>query len=299
MFLVLTGPTLSAQDLPVYHAVVSSTRTYMDASRNTKSDYWFTKDKTYISNGRVATIERKDMGVVYTLIVKSNEYYVDTIKPSKKEVPEVRELDFRHIGVDRYTTDYEWTINRKSGKDTAGLFSSVHYLADGDADFDQISLEYWISKPDDRQMARLLNEIMITNSRNLKSRKPLVDHLRKNKYEIPSKIIELIDNPIAPPILNRIVVEKLEPAKAPENISDKTRLAYILDVIVDDRYRKQGIGQAMIRYILDHPELKDVYKWVLITKDAHEVYKKVGFNPISRPDDCMEIKHTRPDRSEW
>ena len=79
-------------------------------------------------------------------------------------------------------------------------------------------------------------------------------------------------------------------------ISDKTRFAYILDVIVDERFRKQGIGQSMVRSILSHPYLKDVYKWVLITKDAHEVYKKVGFNPISRPNDWMEIRNPRPER---
>lgn len=79
-------------------------------------------------------------------------------------------------------------------------------------------------------------------------------------------------------------------------ISDKTRFAYILDVIVDDTYRKQGIGQAMIQFILNHQDLKDVYQWTLITKDAHEVYKKVGFNPISRPNDWMEIRYTRPNR---
>jgi ribosomal protein S18 acetylase RimI-like enzyme len=79
-------------------------------------------------------------------------------------------------------------------------------------------------------------------------------------------------------------------------ISDKTRFAYILDVIVDENYRRQGIGQAMMKHILSHPTLKDVYQWLLITKDAHGVYKKVGFNPIVRPADWMEIRRQRPER---
>ena len=79
-------------------------------------------------------------------------------------------------------------------------------------------------------------------------------------------------------------------------ISDKTRFAYILDVIVDDNYRKQGIGQAMISFILNHHDLKEVYQWLLITKDAHGVYQKVGFNPIARPNDWMEIRNNRPER---
>ena len=79
-------------------------------------------------------------------------------------------------------------------------------------------------------------------------------------------------------------------------VSDKTRFAYILDVIVDENYRKQGIGQAMVRFLLNHPDLKDVYQWVLLTKDAHGVYKKVGFNPIADPEGWMEIRHVRPAR---
>ena len=79
-------------------------------------------------------------------------------------------------------------------------------------------------------------------------------------------------------------------------ISDKTRFAYILDVYVDEDYRKSGIGQAMINYILNHEELKDVYQFTLITKNAHEVYKKAGFEVIKRPDDWMEIRKDRPKR---
>jgi ribosomal protein S18 acetylase RimI-like enzyme len=79
-------------------------------------------------------------------------------------------------------------------------------------------------------------------------------------------------------------------------VSDKTRFAYILDVIVDENYRKQGIGQAMIRYILNHSVLKDVYQWLLLTKDAHGVYRKVGFKSVATPEGWMEIRQDRPKR---
>jgi GNAT superfamily N-acetyltransferase len=79
-------------------------------------------------------------------------------------------------------------------------------------------------------------------------------------------------------------------------ISDKTRFAYILDVYVADNYRKMGIGRRMVKYILSHDSLRDVYQWLLITKDAHGVYRKAGFNPLSRPADWMEIRLDRPKR---
>lgn len=79
-------------------------------------------------------------------------------------------------------------------------------------------------------------------------------------------------------------------------ISDKTRIAYILDVYVDENYRRNGVGQLMVNTILKHHELKDVYQWLLITKDAHDVYSKSGFKPINMPDMWMEIRHERPER---
>jgi len=79
-------------------------------------------------------------------------------------------------------------------------------------------------------------------------------------------------------------------------ISDKVRFAYILDVYVHEAFRKRGIGQEMIRIILNHQDLKDVYQWMLITKDAHEVYVKAGFKKLSRPEDWMEIRNDRSAR---
>jgi GNAT superfamily N-acetyltransferase len=79
-------------------------------------------------------------------------------------------------------------------------------------------------------------------------------------------------------------------------ISDKTRFAYILDVYVDEKFRRKGIGQFLINSILKHVDLKDVYQWLLITKDAHGVYGKSGFTPLGRPGDWMEIRSDRPDR---
>jgi GNAT superfamily N-acetyltransferase len=79
-------------------------------------------------------------------------------------------------------------------------------------------------------------------------------------------------------------------------ISDKTRFAYISDVVVDERYRRKGIGRSMVNFILRHNELKDVYQWLLLTRDAHGVYQKSGFKPIANPGGWMEIWNKRPER---
>ena len=82
-------------------------------------------------------------------------------------------------------------------------------------------------------------------------------------------------------------------------VSDKVRFAYVPDVVVSEDYRRQGIGQRMVKFALSHPELKDVYQWLLITKDAHGVYGKCGFEPLKNPEMWMSIINPRPDRADF
>ena len=82
-------------------------------------------------------------------------------------------------------------------------------------------------------------------------------------------------------------------------ISDKTRFAYLLDVIVAEDCRHRGIGQAMVRYAVTHPDLRQVYQWLLKTSDAHGVYGKCGFAPVDDPELWMGRMQPRPERKEF
>ena len=70
-------------------------------------------------------------------------------------------------------------------------------------------------------------------------------------------------------------------------VSDKIRFAYFTDVVVHPDFRRNGIGQQMVKFALSHPELKDVYQWLLATLDAHGVYAKCGFKPLQEPGKWM------------
>ncbi|HEY1405431.1 MAG TPA: GNAT family N-acetyltransferase, partial [Spirochaetota bacterium] len=67
------------------------------------------------------------------------------------------------------------------------------------------------------------------------------------------------------------------------------RFAYIMDVVIDERFRYQGIGKAMVSYALAHESLSHVYRWMLATSDAHGLYEKVGFRPLAKPEIWMMI----------
>lgn len=82
-------------------------------------------------------------------------------------------------------------------------------------------------------------------------------------------------------------------------VSDEVRFAYILDVVVREDHRRQGLGQKMVKFALAHPQLQDVYQWVLKTLDAHGVYEKCGFQPLQYQERWMSLITPRPDRSEF
>lgn len=37
-----------------------------------------------------------------------------------------------------------------------------------------------------------------------------------------------------------------------------------------------------------HPELQGLRRWVLLTRDAHALYRKAGYTPLAKPDRYME-----------
>lgn len=60
-------------------------------------------------------------------------------------------------------------------------------------------------------------------------------------------------------------------------ISDKSEFASLWDVFIDEPYRHKGIGQALLKYIFNHPELRGIFRWFLMTEDAHGLYQKFEF----------------------
>lgn len=76
-------------------------------------------------------------------------------------------------------------------------------------------------------------------------------------------------------------------------VTDRATFAYLCDVYVIEEYRGQGLGKWLIEELLSHPDLQGLRRFVLITRDAHGLYKQFGFGPLNNPGGYMEI--VRPD----
>ncbi|HLM57592.1 MAG TPA: GNAT family N-acetyltransferase [Pyrinomonadaceae bacterium] len=76
-------------------------------------------------------------------------------------------------------------------------------------------------------------------------------------------------------------------------VTDYATFAWLADVFVVEEHRGRGLSKWLVEVILSHPELQGFRRWVLATKDAHELYRRFGFMDLKRPERWME----RPDPS--
>lgn len=75
-------------------------------------------------------------------------------------------------------------------------------------------------------------------------------------------------------------------------ITDAATYAYVADVFVLDDWQGRGIGTWLIRAMLTHPDLQGLRRWSLVTRDAHEVYRRAGFELVA-PERWMELRPPR------
>jgi GNAT superfamily N-acetyltransferase len=72
-------------------------------------------------------------------------------------------------------------------------------------------------------------------------------------------------------------------------ISDFATYAYIGDVFVLESFRGRGLGKWLMECIMRHPHLQGLRRWSLITRDAHGLYAQLGFEPLKKPQNYMEL----------
>ena len=73
-------------------------------------------------------------------------------------------------------------------------------------------------------------------------------------------------------------------------VTDRATFAYLADVFVLETHRGQGLGKWLIEAILSHPDLQGLRRWMLATRDAHEMYRSHGFDELGSPQIFMERK---------
>ena len=70
--------------------------------------------------------------------------------------------------------------------------------------------------------------------------------------------------------------------------TDYTVFAYLMDVFILPEYRGNGYSKALIKFVLENPQLKSCKVWMLKTSDAHSLYSQFGYTELKHPEKVME-----------
>lgn len=72
-------------------------------------------------------------------------------------------------------------------------------------------------------------------------------------------------------------------------VTDLSTFAWICDLFVLEAYRGHGLGKWLIKSIVEYPDLRNLRRHMLVTRDAHRLYREYGgFVPLQHPDRWME-----------
>lgn len=75
-------------------------------------------------------------------------------------------------------------------------------------------------------------------------------------------------------------------------ISDYATFAYLCDVFIVDEHRGKGLSKWLMEKIMQHPDLQNLRRFTLGTRDAHELYRKFGFREPDNACNNMEIRES-------
>ena len=67
-------------------------------------------------------------------------------------------------------------------------------------------------------------------------------------------------------------------------MTDYVAFAYLMDVFIVQVFRGKGFGSQLIDYVVNYPEIAHVKRFLLVTKDAHEFYRKFDFEHLEHPE---------------
>lgn len=73
-------------------------------------------------------------------------------------------------------------------------------------------------------------------------------------------------------------------------VTDLATFGYLADVFVLPAHRGKGYSKQLMHYIMSYPPLQGVRRLMLVTHDAHGLYRQFGFTPIENPENTLFIK---------
>jgi len=72
-------------------------------------------------------------------------------------------------------------------------------------------------------------------------------------------------------------------------VTDKSTFALLADLFILKLHRGKGLSKWLMRCIVDHEDLQGLRRLLLLTSDAHGLYRQFGFEELGNPSRFMEV----------
>jgi len=72
-------------------------------------------------------------------------------------------------------------------------------------------------------------------------------------------------------------------------VTDKSTFALLADVFVLGAHRGKGLSKWLMSCVVGHEDLQGLRRLLLLTSDAHSLYRQFGFKELGNPSRFMEV----------
>lgn len=114
------------------------------------------------------------------------------------------------------------------------------------------------------------------------------EFLSRDSYWVPGIHREFVERGIANSLCFGVYDDSRQQLGFARVVTDGVGFAYLCDVFVVASARGRGISKRLVAFVLDHPDLQRIRRFMLATRDAHALYAQHGFTPLARPENFME-----------
>ena len=72
-------------------------------------------------------------------------------------------------------------------------------------------------------------------------------------------------------------------------VTDKSTFALLADLFILKTHRGKGLSKWLMRCVVGHEDLQGLRRLLLLTSDAHGLYRQFGFEQLGNPSRFMEV----------
>jgi GNAT superfamily N-acetyltransferase len=114
--------------------------------------------------------------------------------------------------------------------------------------------------------------------------------LSTEAYWSPGVPREVVERSIENSIPFGVYTEGGEQVGFARVVTDRATFAWLADVYIEAAHRGHGLGKRLVAEVLEHPELQGLRRWMLGTADAHELYRRFGFDALHDVERFMALE---------